>query len=1207
MTSCEACRFRKKGQYIQGTGNPSSKNMILDGFPEFPTFEKKEYDLTSDANIYLDKVLDYFKFGKEEYYRTHAVKCGYITKTNKYSTPAQKEIDFCSKLYKEELSLIDPKFVLVLGKTALKQVFGKLSLEKVRGNILNRDGITYIVTYSLEELIDKNEDLAISSKKCAKFSKDVEKFVGLIRGIVKQVELNYELITSEKDFFKMWKSAKETGLCAVDIETNRLEPFFEDSEILSIVFTPRKGENYVLPFSWPGNKYFDLWNYTPQINTLLAILLVKDFLRNSEIKKVFHRGQFDILWLEELLGVKVKNIGDTLVMLALIDSESKKDLKFCAKKYTDLGDYEYDAKLYYSASKVDFTKVPPDVLFRYNAGDGDTTIRIYPMFYKELEKQGLVNLYENFVLPNIRSLIKMQKDGIAIDLDKCKALRKEYEEKMEKLHAELKSIDSVINFERLTGTPFKPTSSKHCMAIAYGGIIKSIEEIPKAKGEKGTKKFVEVAIPGYAGIKPITIGKFIKDEVTGKKNWEKRPSLDKDAVKELFKQYYKGPEYQSKIDTFDTQEFPIKHPIFNFLKPLGLYKTYGTQLSNHLKPFIELWGKSKDKRVHAVYNGTGARTGRLCVSKGTMIEVVRDISKKPKGIPIECVKVGDFVYSYTNKNNLCLKKVKWSGKTGYKKCIKLTWLGQGRHTRGNLILTENHEVRLINGIWKKAKDLTIKDRILALSRTKSLGYSRLHVFGNKELRDHSFIYRQVTKRKAEHTHHIDGNKLNNLPENLEGMSSKEHARLHYNLLSEKEKNRRTNYLVSMDRSKIDYKKQGYNRIISNRPSKFSLLRMLAICGGKPKITSDTYGYDFNTFKRYLKTYDINWKYVHRRYGEDNLYLSKKRIRNVIENLKTIPKVSRELRIGTKYAKELISANNHIITSIENVGYHDVYDLEVEDTHCFIANELCVHNSSSSPNLQNLTRDGFVKEAFCSRWGDEGFLIEADYKMLELFVWAYFSLDKNFTQALRDGIDIHRKVASEMVYNVPLAQITKAMRTESKKFTFGIPYGKHPKTIAKETGLTVTQAEQALANFFKEFPGNKVWMDNIEEFAHINGYVSTLTGRRRQINFEEDCRKAERQSANSPIQGTASDINVYTKRKMDNFFELHADKVVTCGNVHDALWIDSKRDIGKEVIEATIAIMENPGFDWITAPLKVEVKYGSNLRNMREYDGSDLVF
>ena len=55
--------------------------------------------------------------------------------------------------------------------------------------------------------------------------------------------------------------------------------------------------------------------------------------------------------------------------------------------------------------------------------------------------------------------------------------------------------------------------------------------------------------------------------------------------------------------------------------------------------------------------------------------------------------------------------------------------------------------------------------------------------------------------------------------------------------------------------------------------------------------------------------------------------------------------------------------NHIITDIEYLNRkEDVYDIEVKDCPNFFANEICVHNSSSKPNFQNIPkRDQEIKE------------------------------------------------------------------------------------------------------------------------------------------------------------------------------------------------------------------------------------------------------
>lgn len=56
---------------------------------------------------------------------------------------------------------------------------------------------------------------------------------------------------------------------------------------------------------------------------------------------------------------------------------------------------------------------------------------------------------------------------------------------------------------------------------------------------------------------------------------------------------------------------------------------------------------------------------------------------------------------------------------------------------------------------------------------------------------------------------------------------------------------------------------------------------------------------------------------------------------------------------SRYCAEYGISRNHTVSSVRPCGKYDVYDIEVEEYHNFIANEICVHNSSSSPNLQNI--------------------------------------------------------------------------------------------------------------------------------------------------------------------------------------------------------------------------------------------------------------
>src|ERR1035437_2673800 len=58
-----------------------------------------------------------------------------------------------------------------------------------------------------------------------------------------------------------------------------------------------------------------------------------------------------------------------------------------------------------------------------------------------------------------------------------------------------------------------------------------------------------------------------------------------------------------------------------------------------------------DGYIHADFNLHLVTSYRSCVAKGTLVLAVRDFLKYPKGIPIEEIKVGDYVYCFDNHLN----------------------------------------------------------------------------------------------------------------------------------------------------------------------------------------------------------------------------------------------------------------------------------------------------------------------------------------------------------------------------------------------------------------------------------------------------------------------------------------------------------------------------------------------------------------------------
>jgi DNA polymerase I len=187
-------------------------------------------------------------------------------------------------------------------------------------------------------------------------------------------------------------------------------------------------------------------------------------------------------------------------------------------------------------------------------------------------------------------------------------------------------------------------------------------------------------------------------------------------------------------------------------------------------------------------------------------------------------------------------------------------------------------------------------------------------------------------------------------------------------------------------------------------------------------------------------------------------------------------------------------------------------------------------ASSEPNLQNIpirTELGRqVRQAFIA---DPSLrLLSVDYSQVELRIVAHIAKDEAMLAAFRLGQDIHAATAAA-IYNVPIESVTREQRRHAKAINFGLIYGMSPFGLTRTTDLTLAEAEDFVAAYFRQFPGVKRYLDGARRQATELEYVETLLGRRRYFpglrnQSNRNIRgREEREAVNAPIQGTAADI------------------------------------------------------------------------------------
>lgn len=318
-------------------------------------------------------------------------------------------------------------------------------------------------------------------------------------------------------------------------------------------------------------------------------------------------------------------------------------------------------------------------------------------------------------------------------------------------------------------------------------------------------------------------------------------------------------------------------------------------------------------------------------------------------------------------------------------------------------------------------------------------------------------------------------------------------------------------------------------------------------------------------------------------------------------------------------------------------------------------------SCEHPNLQQVPRDPRIRSLITAPEGWS--LIEMDLSQIELRIAAELADEHNLLQVFNEGGDPHWQTAireiergggyrkeviktaklhakanrknyipsnyseaieyllqiggDEAVKTVEAWQETKDMkeafidwketRKKAKAINFGYLYGmwwKKFKIYARDNyGVTVTdeEAQASREAFFELNPGFPKWHDKQRRFAQINGYVRSLSGRKRRLpaamggKDSPERREAQRQAINSPVQSFANELNLMAAIQMRKEFKKGWFRLV--GTVHDAVLLEVRNDKVEHVYNRGLEIMSQPELleDFeieLGVPIEAEAKIGA---------------
>lgn len=247
-------------------------------------------------------------------------------------------------------------------------------------------------------------------------------------------------------------------------------------------------------------------------------------------------------------------------------------------------------------------------------------------------------------------------------------------------------------------------------------------------------------------------------------------------------------------------------------------------------------------------------------------------------------------------------------------------------------------------------------------------------------------------------------------------------------------------------------------------------------------------------------------------------------------------------------------------------------------------------SCREPNLHGVP--GIVRHAVHAR--DGKMLVEADISQAEYRVLAHFTCDPGLVEVFQaSNVDLHKQTMA-LVLGKAVDDVTPAERKVGKVVNFGIIYGETEHGLSRQLRIGVAEARGFIDGFFRGRPAVRDWIESIKQQVRHNGYVQTLSGRRRNLpaiwsGNSVAVAEAERQAVNTVIQGTAADLMKLMLTGLRRSLPEDCRMLMT---VHDSVLLEVASSQVSEVARITQHAMERPlaGF---SIPIRVDVHAGAD--------------
>ncbi len=302
-----------------------------------------------------------------------------------------------------------------------------------------------------------------------------ERKVTVVEGEV--LERDYHTVDTSEALERLVAELSAASSFVIDTETTGKDPMY--AELVGISLSWEPGKAYYVPVGHRIGTQLPL----PQV-----VESLKPLIEDQSKAKIAHNGKYDMMVLAQY-GIELKNLGFDTMIAAYLLGEKALGLKPLAFSKLGIEMTPISDLIGKGAKQITMAYVDIPMVARYASEDADFTGRLAQLLETELRKEGLWDLFSRVEMPLVPVLLRMERNGVALDIDSLWAMSQSLGQRMVELEAEIYN---------LVGHTFNINSPQQLGAVLFEEL-----RLPGGRRTKSGYSTDASVLEGLKGIHPI--------------------------------------------------------------------------------------------------------------------------------------------------------------------------------------------------------------------------------------------------------------------------------------------------------------------------------------------------------------------------------------------------------------------------------------------------------------------------------------------------------------------------------------------------------------------------------------------------------------------------------------------------------------------------------------------------------------------------------